>query len=1338
MSQRQPLPADSRRQANAMLAACDYQIWQTVGAWLDLCGEDVLFVEGAEDFDIVGAGDGEAVQVKASAAPISLGQKSTQEALNNFWRLKRDSPTICVSYRFLTRASFTVERDEPFGSGVAGLELWNRSGLTDAEVQSIANFLCGQQYVSAELRRWLQNASASDIRRELIDRVLWQTHSPDIEFVERSIYRKLTSFAETRGYVPPASTIKRVAEALHAEVWKMLRKSEPRSLDRFRLVELWDAETRVSVPQIEVDVWLLQAARAATSAPPPELLQRGLPPLPGVVANRKEFVGSLHRLVAVTGLLNFHGSTRTGKTTLAKLVAAADSERWTWWSGARRTAREVQRELRLLVGEIMRHPDVASVILDDIDFSPTTLARVEESLGELLAVIRARRGRVMITSQKPLPQRLRHAFNISSSQVIEIPRLSSAEIEELAANLGCPSDHRKTMWSRLVHATTGGHPQLAAVYLFALRDRGWPGLDATTIGLGSTAIDAEKADARQLLDELNGEQRAMLLRLSVFPLVFRLDHALTFAVESPPLTRPGDLFDSLVGPWIEPLHAKYFAVSPLISDCARGALASADFQKLQNTAADILVRIEPRTITEGGMAFSLIWQTKDEGRLIALTHNWMGMDDALFAALGTDLLWFAYVATEPGQKLFPQNETLSLMLRPLQFRLALKAAPNRAAPIVAAWLAECPSIDSGGEPLSRLMLAAYVLPYSEVALPPKLVVDLLSDVAVTLEKHPDLPVPTVAESEFPELDYVPISGDFVATLSFFCSRRIVSVDFLDGFLNALESLKPGLRLRILQGIVGEGTAARLAIDRVWLAESDSPARNWDRCLKVFQRTFDLACAWNASELAVAAMRGIAVILDEYVQDHAAALAEIERLTKRGRLESHHVNDRRACVYFSQGNYAAAEEEWRVALQRWPKGPSFDHGAAFAARSAGVSAARQGKWQGAAEWFSEIVNRLPDDEIWFRAGAYADAGFAWWKARSPDKGVGRLIEAWRLADTLPLGKEDLRAFHTRKIVGHVIAWLHQAVGGEGGDLTEPQAGMCSSVELPEKIRELPQTEPEAVWLFLIRLERELNAGTRAAELGGPQVQATTSRIIRSMASVELIAQSLTSGCVSNLPKQLIESAAAMQTAAGEVRDRNLPAIMKLAPGSFARSDALIGTSAFLAAMISAVSHGRSVAETIQAWRSSLDGVSHAPEWEERVTELETGLNASLGESAARARDHKGGWIQGMLGALNILLSERSSPEDLFLAHSRWLASVSLSPWLRQTSALFCGIIESAWLRITRSPALLRQPSLNVPAIQRACNDGAPSLHKAVQILEAAIPAVSTRLSDEMKATIRSLI
>ena len=565
-------------------------------------------------------------------------------------------------------------------------------------------------------------------------------------------------------------------------------------------------------------------------------------------------------------------------------------------------------------------------------------------------------------------------------------------------------------------------------------------------------------------------------------------------------------------------------------------------------------------------------------------------------------------------------------------------------------------------------------------LPPKLVVDLLKEVAVTLEKHPDLPVPTVAESEFPELDYIPLSGDFVATLSFFCSQRLISVDFLDDFLTALESVEPGLRARVLQGIVGGGSAARLAIDRVWLAESDSSKPNWERCLKVLHRTFDLAYSWNVPDLAVAAMRGIAVVLDEYVQDHAAALAEVERLTKQGKLESHYVNDRRACIYFSQGNYVAAEEEWRAALKRWPKGPSFEHGAAFAARSAGISAARQGKWQAAAEWFSEILNRLADDEVWFRAGAYADAGFAWWQAGSPDKAVGSLIEAWRLADTLPLGKEDLRAFHTRKIIGHVIAWLHQTVGGVRGDLGEPQAGTCSSAELPEKIRELPETEPEAVWLFLMRLERELTGGTRAVELGRKQVATTENVIVRSMASVEAIGQSLATGQMSNLPKQLIESAAAMQAAASEVPDHNFN-IRKLAPGGFARTDGLIGTSAFLAAMISEFAHGNSVAEMIHAWRASLDEISHAPEWDEWMTELESALNISASEAAMRAQDYTGSWIQGMLGALNILLSDSFSPEDLFLAHSRWLGAINVSPWLRQTAGMFCQIVQSAWLRVT---------------------------------------------------------
>src|ERR1700731_2778829 len=421
MSESEPLPAEPGRQANAMLTACDYQVWQTVAGWLDLRGTDVLYVEGAEDFDVVGAEQGEAVQVKASADPISLGQKGVQEALNNYWRLRQASSQLPVSLRFLTRAPFTTERGGPFGAGVSGLELWSRSALTDAEVQSISNFLVEQNHISDELRLWLRNAEAPDVRIQLIDRVIWQTSAGGIDFVERSIYGKLATFAETRGYVPPVTKIKQVAQALHAEVWKALREAAPRTLDRFRLLEVWDEETRVSVPQAELDVRILNAARASAPLVVPTLLQRGLPPLPGIVSHRKDFVSRLCGLVAVTGLLNFHGSTRTGKTTLAKLVAAADADRWCWWSAARRHPSEIQRGLRLVAEEVMRQSDITSIILDDIDFSPTAVSGAEATLGEIIAVIRGRRGRIVVTSQKPLPPRLRHAFSVSVPQVIGIP-----------------------------------------------------------------------------------------------------------------------------------------------------------------------------------------------------------------------------------------------------------------------------------------------------------------------------------------------------------------------------------------------------------------------------------------------------------------------------------------------------------------------------------------------------------------------------------------------------------------------------------------------------------------------------------------------------------------------------------------------------------------------------------------------------------------------------------------------------------------------------------------------------------------------------------------------------
>ena len=64
---------------------------------------------------------------------------------------------------------------------------------------------------------------------------------------------------------------------------------------------------------------------------------------------------------------------------------------------------------------------------------------------------------------------------------------------------------------------------------------------------------------------------------------------------------------------------------------------------------------------------------------------------------------------------------------------------------------------------------------------------------------------------------------------------------------------------------------------------------------------------------LASIRGIAVILDEYRHDHAAAHAAIDQLAGIASVQSHELFDRHASVYFSEGRFAEAEENWRRAL-----------------------------------------------------------------------------------------------------------------------------------------------------------------------------------------------------------------------------------------------------------------------------------------------------------------------------------------------------------------------------------------------------------------------------------------
>jgi hypothetical protein len=108
--------ANPRRQAHDPIRAYDYQIWQSVFRWVTLKLNEVLFLEKAEDFDVVSEEVAETTQVKdtARSGSVTLNSESVIEAISNYWKHQQKNPTHLIRFKFLTTSSRGMERINPF------------------------------------------------------------------------------------------------------------------------------------------------------------------------------------------------------------------------------------------------------------------------------------------------------------------------------------------------------------------------------------------------------------------------------------------------------------------------------------------------------------------------------------------------------------------------------------------------------------------------------------------------------------------------------------------------------------------------------------------------------------------------------------------------------------------------------------------------------------------------------------------------------------------------------------------------------------------------------------------------------------------------------------------------------------------------------------------------------------------------------------------------------------------------------------------------------------------------------------------------------------------------
>lgn len=245
-----PLVFDHKRVASAAIEGYGYQILQTVNAWLDLSDGDLLFVEGAEDIDILYKdGSVEPIQVKRTIANITLASEPVVAAIANFWRHRANNKNRNLHLRYLTTSKVTLEKGDPFG-GIPGLALWEqtRSDKNLANVARLKQFLLGFSKLPGELTAFLKKATDAELLAELILPIAWQTSAPDSDRLLNDVEIKLIKLGKSRPVPPPAAASASAVEKLFFETYNAATKKVDRVLTHDHLLKVFDSATGVWAP----------------------------------------------------------------------------------------------------------------------------------------------------------------------------------------------------------------------------------------------------------------------------------------------------------------------------------------------------------------------------------------------------------------------------------------------------------------------------------------------------------------------------------------------------------------------------------------------------------------------------------------------------------------------------------------------------------------------------------------------------------------------------------------------------------------------------------------------------------------------------------------------------------------------------------------------------------------------------------------------------------------------------------------------------------------------------------------------------------------------------------
>ena len=966
------LPGDPRRQAVASLRGAIYQAWCSIDEWLRLStADEVIYLEGAEDFDIVSGNGATAVQVKHHEASISLATAQARDALENFWQLATRESSRKIRFHYLTTSHVASERDAVFG-GIPGLEAW-RAACTNVDMAAkVAAYLAAKLREGSSLRAFLAGGNPSDIQEQFFRRFLWLPDQPGIEVVQKSVADRIAVLLhELKRGVSLAS---KVQVQLEAHFWEVIRKdkSVDRRLTRADLLRQVDIATTAYLP-VPLDQLpdLLGDARPGLGLL--MLLKNKVPGPPNPLIPRTELVSRLEQSVTQRRVMLVTGTVFKGKTTIAQLVASnVCPEAW-WLNLSGRRADQVDNVFLALAGQIEGDTCPPLIVIDDLDVGPVAHRVYRDSLALLVHRARASGRAVLMTAQGASCE-VSLLADLPGIEFVDVPELSQAEVVDLCRKQGCaPTD--AAFWGAAVHALSKGHPKLVQVRVAELQSRGWPRPSAADLGATSSATDSVRHIARRLLtDSMAREAVEFLYAASESSVLLHRSVALGVAETVACISNPGDLVDGLVGRWLERIEQDWFRTTPILQGAAAEAWSPERRAQVHVQLHDAILSKKALDPAEAAALLYHAFFGKEPRRIAdAALKLQVISDDEARTAVEKHLLWLPYVALDARQPLC-DDAVASASLRSLQFRVALKLDAETLAQIALRWSDDASQIvHPQGKEGMQCVLWGSVATADTPKLPLSLrlnAINQLGKLALTGE---------IAEAAasgmrafFARSDPksgIPDTGTTTEVVLALCTRWVRDaaalrelVQWLD--LDATSEIRQEFESILSWPLVQTMGAF---VQGAWAAQHES-VTDWVPWLELFDLVADYAKRRSSPALGSEAAKAKAIILTEYLQRPQEAL-QVLSAAEASFGRSPVLDEQRANVLFQLEADVEALDVWRDLIAHAPSTWTPDP---FAYRRTAISAARLKRWDEAEEIFRQAIAVLdPKGFAWTRFGLMVD-------------------------------------------------------------------------------------------------------------------------------------------------------------------------------------------------------------------------------------------------------------------------------------------------------------------------------------------------------------------------------